>query len=139
MTVLEQIALAPMFYFGQVFVFCMLINKDVLEWFLLIMCREHTLDRYSKLLSRKRTTFCFLLRRNKVDRFPVLIKFMIRSNCRESYNKFLLLLLSYSFNLLTEVSVQNSSGQSLLKAYFRKKQPSILRKNELSIFISSSR
>ena len=135
MTVLEQIALAPVFYFGQVFVFCMLINKDALEWFLLIMCREHTLDRYTKLFSRKRSTFCFLLRRNKVGRFPILIKFMIRSNCRESYNKFLG---SYSFNLLTEVSVQNSSGQPLLKAYFRKKQPSILRKHELSILISSS-
>ena len=35
----EQIAFATAFYFGQVFVFCRLINKSVLEWFLLIMCK----------------------------------------------------------------------------------------------------
>ena len=35
----EQIAFAAVVYFGQVFVFCRLINKSVLEWFLLIMCK----------------------------------------------------------------------------------------------------
>ena len=35
----EQIAFAAVLYFGQVFVFCRLINKSVLEWFLLIMCK----------------------------------------------------------------------------------------------------
>ena len=30
-----------MFYFEQDFVFCMLISKNVLEWFLLIICKEH--------------------------------------------------------------------------------------------------
>ena len=35
----EQIAFAPVFYFGQVFAFCRLINRIMLEWFLLIMCR----------------------------------------------------------------------------------------------------
>ena len=39
----EQIALAAIFYFGQVFVFCMLTIKTVLEWPLLIMCKEHPL------------------------------------------------------------------------------------------------
>ena len=34
----EQIVFAAKLYFGQVFVFCRLINKSVLEWFLLIMC-----------------------------------------------------------------------------------------------------
>ena len=43
MMILEQIALAAIFSFGQVFVFCDLINKNVLEWFLLTMCKEHTL------------------------------------------------------------------------------------------------
>ena len=38
----EEIALAAMFYFEQVFAFCLLINKNVLEWFLLIICEEHT-------------------------------------------------------------------------------------------------
>ena len=35
----EQIAVAAVLYFGQVFVFCRLINKNVLELFLLIMCK----------------------------------------------------------------------------------------------------
>ena len=34
----EQIAFAAVLYFGQVFVFCKLISKSVLEWFLL-MCK----------------------------------------------------------------------------------------------------
>ena len=33
----KQIALAAVLYFGQVF--CRLINKSVMEWFLLIMCK----------------------------------------------------------------------------------------------------
>ena len=41
MAITEQIALATIFYFGQVFVLCWLINKNVLEWFLLIICKEH--------------------------------------------------------------------------------------------------
>ena len=35
----EQIALAAVLYFGQVFALCRLINKSVLEQFLLIMCK----------------------------------------------------------------------------------------------------
>ena len=35
----EQIVFAAKLYFEQVFVFCRLINKGVLEWFLLIMCK----------------------------------------------------------------------------------------------------
>ena len=39
----EQTARAALLYFRQVFVFCrLIINKNVLEWFLLIMCEEHT-------------------------------------------------------------------------------------------------
>ena len=41
-----------MFYFKQFFAFCMLINKNVLEWFLLIICKEHTLPRSTNLFSR---------------------------------------------------------------------------------------
>ena len=37
--ILDQIAFAAVVYFGQVFRFCRLINKSVLEWFLLIMCK----------------------------------------------------------------------------------------------------
>ena len=45
----EQTALAAMLYFGQVFAFCMLNNKNVLEWFLLIICKEHTPTRSANL------------------------------------------------------------------------------------------
>ena len=36
----------------QVFVFCRVINKNVLEWFLLITCKEHALSRSTYILSR---------------------------------------------------------------------------------------
>ena len=49
----EQIAFSPMFCFAQVLVFCMLINKNVLELFLLIICKEYTLTRSPNLLSRE--------------------------------------------------------------------------------------
>ena len=52
----EQIALAVIFYFGQAFVFCRLINKNVLEWFLLVMSVEHTLSRSTNFLSRNHPT-----------------------------------------------------------------------------------
>ena len=35
----KQLAFAAVVYFGQVCGFCKLINKSVLEWFLLIMCK----------------------------------------------------------------------------------------------------
>ena len=43
--------------FGQVFVFCGLINKSVLEWFLLIMCKKHTVRRSTNLFSRNCPTY----------------------------------------------------------------------------------
>ena len=59
MAISEEISLAAIFYFGQVFIFCRLINKNVLECFLLIMCKEHTLTRSTNLLSRNHPTLCF--------------------------------------------------------------------------------
>ena len=50
-----------MVYFGQVFVFCRLINKNVLEWFLQIIF--HTLNRSANFFSRNDLTLCFWLRR----------------------------------------------------------------------------
>ena len=41
-----------MFKAGQVFVFWRLINKNLLERFLLIICKEHTLARSTTLVSR---------------------------------------------------------------------------------------
>ena len=35
----EQIAFVAVLYFVQVFVLCRLINKSLLEWFLLIICK----------------------------------------------------------------------------------------------------
>ena len=55
----EQIALATMFYFEQVFVFCMFF----LEWFLPIICKEH--------LPRSHIAF-FLV--NEIIMFWLLIK-----------------------------------------------------------------
>ena len=52
MKISEQIALAETFCFVQVFVFCWLIKKNVLEWFLPVMCKEQALSRSTKLLSR---------------------------------------------------------------------------------------
>ena len=57
----ENIALAVMSYFEQVFAFCMLITKHLLQWFLLIMFKEHTLRRSTNLFSRNHPTlFCFV-------------------------------------------------------------------------------
>ena len=63
MTISEHICLCCIFHFGIVFVFCRLINKNVLEWFLLIMYKEHTLIRSTNLFSRNHPLSCFLLRK----------------------------------------------------------------------------
>ena len=47
---IEQITLAAIFYFEQVFAFCTLINKNVLEWFLVMICKENALHRCTNLL-----------------------------------------------------------------------------------------
>ena len=58
----KQIALHAMCYFGQAFVFCLLIDKTVLEWFLLIICGEHSLATPTNLFSRNHPTLCFSLK-----------------------------------------------------------------------------
>ena len=64
MTISEQIALVAIFYVGQVFAFCRLTNKNVLEWCLLIMCKEHTLSRSAN-LNRNHPTLCFLIKKRR--------------------------------------------------------------------------
>ena len=59
----DQIALAAVLYFRQIFVFSRLINKNVLEWFLLKICKEHTLKRSTYRFSRNHPTLCFWLRK----------------------------------------------------------------------------
>ena len=60
-----------MFYFGQGFVFCRLINKNVLEWFLLIICKERTLPDLQTLLVET-TPHCAFDYEEKVGRCPIL-------------------------------------------------------------------
>ena len=55
----EQIVFPAVLYFEQVFIFCKLINKNVLEWFLLIMSKGETLRRCINLFSRNHPTVCF--------------------------------------------------------------------------------
>ena len=57
----EQIVVAAVFCSGQVFVFCRLINKNMLEWFLLII--KLTLNRSTNFFSRNHPTLCFWLTR----------------------------------------------------------------------------
>ena len=95
MTISEQGALTAILYFGQVFVFCELINRNVYKWFPLMMYREHTLSRFINLLNRNHPALCFWWIRGG-QQIPNIISFMIRSNCPESCNKFLG---SYFFNL----------------------------------------
>ena len=55
----EQLVLSTMFYFEQGFVFCRLIKKTVLEWFLLIVCEKHTLSTSTNPLRRNHPPLCF--------------------------------------------------------------------------------
>ena len=63
----EQLVLAAMFYFQQGFVFCRLIDKKVLEWFLLIMCEEPTLSTSTNLLHRNHPTLFSIKKRRSAD------------------------------------------------------------------------
>ena len=63
MTISEQMALAAILYFEQGFVFCRLVNKNVLKCFLPIMCKEHTLTRSKNTLHRTHSTSKTWLRR----------------------------------------------------------------------------
>ena len=52
-----------MFYFGQVIVFCRLINKNLLEWFLLIYVKNIVKPRSTNLFGRNHPTMRFWLTR----------------------------------------------------------------------------
>ena len=67
-----------MLYYEQVFVFCRLINKSALEWFILIMCKWHILIRSTNLCSRNHSILCFWL-----DRFMPLICYIRPDNIRK--------------------------------------------------------
>ena len=55
-----------LFCVGQFFVFCRLINKNVLERFLLKICKEHTQSRSTN-LSRNHHALCFWFRREDLQ------------------------------------------------------------------------
>ena len=55
----DQIALADVLYFRKIFVFCRLINKNELEWFLLKIRKERTLKRSTNRFSRNHPALCF--------------------------------------------------------------------------------
>ena len=60
MLISEQTVLAAMLYFEQV-VFCMLINKYRLEWFLLMKCKEHILLRSTNVFTGNHSKLYFWL------------------------------------------------------------------------------
>ena len=54
-----ELTIAAIFYFEQIFLFCIVINKNVLEWFLLIMRKEYTLSTTPNLFNRNHLVLCF--------------------------------------------------------------------------------
>ena len=54
-----------------------IINKSILEWFLLIICKYHTLTRYAIVIRRNHSTYVFYLEENVG---PVLINLTIRKS-----------------------------------------------------------
>ena len=53
----EQITVTAVLYFRQVLVFRRLIKLRVLEWFLLIMCKQHTLTTSTNLINGNHPTY----------------------------------------------------------------------------------
>ena len=132
MIISEQIAVAAIFYFGQVLIFCRLINKNVLEWFLLIMCKEHTLSRSTKLINRNHPTLCFCLRRQSQKKNSKNLPLYIKVTVQNPITSF------WAVTLLTQESaclerLWTVTSETILK----KKQPSVhFCMHELSIVIS---
>ena len=118
-------------YFGKGFVFWSLINKNVLELFLLKMCKEKALKRSTNLLGRNHPILCFWLIRRLAHANTYY--FLINGNCPESYV------------FLDIWTVTSSTYGSVHLEFFRtvtsvnhtlKKQPNSLCRHELSILIS---
>ena len=89
----EQEALTVMFYFGQVFSFWSLINKNVSECFLLTICKEHTLTRFTKFFSRNHPKLYIWLRREgwqMLSSEPLLHQIDTNSHRRCSIKNFVL-------------------------------------------------
>ena len=92
----EDTALAVAFYFGQVFVFCRLINKTELEWFLLII--QCTLNRSTNLFSRNHPTLFLIKKRRLADVYAEQLLYQTEksSHRRFSIKTLVLKILQYS-------------------------------------------
>ena len=75
----EQITFAAVLYFGQVFVFCRLINKSTLEWFLTKLVYTNTLTRSTNSCSRNQPTLCFWLARDN-RQMPITEQFVYQTD-----------------------------------------------------------
>ena len=121
----EQVTLAAISYFGQVFVFCELINKNVLKWFLLTMCKEHTFSSSAaNLLQQKPSPIMFLIKKRKSA--DVTVQNPIASFQTVTFLNYGGVCLEFFQSVTSE-------------PYLRKKQPSSFREHKVSIFISCLR
>ena len=113
-----------MFYFGQAFVFWRLINKNTLEWFLLIMPKNHTLTRSATLFSRNHPTLCFWLRR-QCGKMPNTEQLLHQTdkNCHRkcSIKKLFLKILQYSQKTPALESLFNKVVCRLVCIFIRKR------------------
>ena len=73
----EQITRAAGYYFKQIFVLCRLNSKNVLQLYLLIICKEHTKDKTYNPFSRNNPTL-FQIKKRNVGRFPMLKSYFIK-------------------------------------------------------------
>ena len=62
----KQIAVAAVLHFGEVFDFWKLINKSLPEWFLIIMCEQHTLTRIRNYTFNRNHSTLFLIKKRRL-------------------------------------------------------------------------
>ena len=103
-----------MFYVGQVFVSCKLINRNVLEWFLLIMQRP--LNRSTNLLRRNHPTLCFWLRREgrQMPNAEQQLLYQTEKPKKNSHRRFYIKMLFLNF----EIFVGKHPYEIIKKNYF---------------------
>ena len=103
----EQIALAAMFYFGQVFVCCIFINKNMLEWFQLIICKEQI---YKPLQQKPSHIVILIKKRRRADPNAAQLLYQTdKSSTRRCCTKKLLLKISQHSQESTCVGVSYST------------------------------
>ena len=145
MTITEQTVLAEIFYFGQVFVFGRLVNKNVLEWFLSIICKEDTQGRFTNLVGRNHPT-CFWARRDQQMpiTYCVCLKRMTLCNCMFSStpsSRFSLLAVSGTVGIVSQYSQFWKSLKMAVRggefSFFQSIHVSTDKRIDISIFVRS--